>query len=57
MINLKIYISFFMFSLTGRYSTGADRKIALLEDVFRKFPELPVSIEIKENNKRLMQKV
>uniref|UniRef100_A0A3P9M764 Glycerophosphodiester phosphodiesterase domain containing 3a n=1 Tax=Oryzias latipes TaxID=8090 RepID=A0A3P9M764_ORYLA len=40
----------------GRYSTGADRKIALLEDVFRKFPELPVSIEIKENNKRLMQK-
>uniref|UniRef100_A0A8C7YWH2 Glycerophosphodiester phosphodiesterase domain containing 3a n=1 Tax=Oryzias sinensis TaxID=183150 RepID=A0A8C7YWH2_9TELE len=41
----------------GRYSTGVDRKIALLEDVFRKFPELPVSIEIKENNKRLMQKV
>uniref|UniRef100_A0A3B3CHP6 Glycerophosphodiester phosphodiesterase domain containing 3a n=1 Tax=Oryzias melastigma TaxID=30732 RepID=A0A3B3CHP6_ORYME len=41
----------------GHYSTGTDRKIALLEDVFRKFPELPVSIEIKENNKRLMQKV
>uniref|UniRef100_A0A3B3DSG6 Glycerophosphodiester phosphodiesterase domain containing 3a n=1 Tax=Oryzias melastigma TaxID=30732 RepID=A0A3B3DSG6_ORYME len=40
----------------GHYSTGTDRKIALLEDVFRKFPELPVSIEIKENNKRLMQK-
>ncbi|KAM4530434.1 lysophospholipase D GDPD3a isoform 2-T2 [Odontesthes bonariensis] len=41
----------------GRYSTGADRKFALLEDVFRKFPELPVSIEIKENNQQLMQKV
>ncbi|XP_059204223.1 lysophospholipase D GDPD3a [Centropristis striata] len=33
----------------GHYSSGADRKFALLEDVFRKFPEVPVSIEIKEN--------
>ncbi|XP_029293638.1 lysophospholipase D GDPD3a [Cottoperca gobio] len=41
----------------GRYSSGADRKFALLEDVFRKFPELPVSIEIKENNNPLIAKV
>ncbi|XP_030262293.1 lysophospholipase D GDPD3a isoform X2 [Sparus aurata] len=41
----------------GRYSSGADRKFALLEDVFRKFPETPVSIEIKENNSQLIEKV
>ncbi|XP_037647103.1 lysophospholipase D GDPD3a [Sebastes umbrosus] len=42
---------------TGRCSSGADRKFALLEDVFRKFPEMPVSVEIKENNKALIGKV
>lgn len=41
----------------GRYSSGTDRKFALLEDVFRKFPEMPVSIEIKENNRQLIEKV
>ncbi|GAA6226109.1 glycerophosphodiester phosphodiesterase domain-containing protein 3-like [Lates japonicus] len=41
----------------GRYSSGADRKFALLEDVFRKFPKMPVSIEIKENNQQLIDKV
>ncbi|KAM7386627.1 hypothetical protein PAMA_009301 [Pampus argenteus] len=41
----------------GHYSTGADRKFALLEDVFRKFPKLPISIEIKENNSQLIKKV
>ncbi|KAM7372197.1 hypothetical protein PAMP_009385 [Pampus punctatissimus] len=39
------------------YSSGADRKFALLEDVFRKFPKLPISIEIKENNSQLIKKV
>uniref|UniRef100_A0A3B3USP3 Glycerophosphodiester phosphodiesterase domain containing 3a n=1 Tax=Poecilia latipinna TaxID=48699 RepID=A0A3B3USP3_9TELE len=34
---------------------GTDRKIALLEDVFRKFPKIPVSIEIKEDNPQLMR--
>lgn len=41
----------------GRYSSGADRKFALLEDLFRKFPKMPVSIEIKENNHQLIEKV
>ncbi|XP_029914113.1 lysophospholipase D GDPD3a [Myripristis murdjan] len=41
----------------GRYSSGADRKFALLEDLFRKFPDVPVNIEIKENNCLLIQKV
>ncbi|KAF0032554.1 hypothetical protein F2P81_014844 [Scophthalmus maximus] len=42
---------------TGHYSSGADRKFSLLEDVFKKFPETPVSIEIKENNRALIEKV
>ncbi|XP_061702183.1 lysophospholipase D GDPD3a isoform X3 [Syngnathoides biaculeatus] len=42
---------------SGRYSSGSDRKFTLLEDVFRKFPEIPISIEIKENNSRLIEKV
>ncbi|KAM3864310.1 lysophospholipase D GDPD3a [Diretmus argenteus] len=41
----------------GRYSSGADRKFALLEDVFRKFPATPVNIELKEKNILLIEKV
>ncbi|XP_075879891.1 lysophospholipase D GDPD3a isoform X1 [Nelusetta ayraudi] len=41
----------------GRYSTGADRKFALLEDLFKKFPAMPVSVEIKENNRELIEKI
>ncbi|XP_058508672.1 lysophospholipase D GDPD3a isoform X1 [Solea solea] len=43
--------------VTGHYSSGADRTIALLEDVFKKFPHIPVSIEIKEYNCQLIRKV
>lgn len=49
----KLEVTFY----AGRYSSGTDRKFALLEDVFRKFPEIPVSIEIKENNSQLIKKV
>ncbi|XP_068193232.1 lysophospholipase D GDPD3a [Antennarius striatus] len=41
----------------GHFSTGADRRFALLEDLFRTFPEIPISIEIKENNQVLIEKV
>ncbi|XP_051905163.1 lysophospholipase D GDPD3a [Hippocampus zosterae] len=41
----------------GHYSSGSDRTFTLLEDVFRKFPEIPISIEIKENNDQLIEKV
>ncbi|CAL8310604.1 unnamed protein product [Arctogadus glacialis] len=41
----------------GQFSSGADRKFALLEDLFRKFPRMPVNVEIKELNCRLIQKV
>uniref|UniRef100_A0A8C4Z9G9 Glycerophosphodiester phosphodiesterase domain containing 3a n=1 Tax=Gadus morhua TaxID=8049 RepID=A0A8C4Z9G9_GADMO len=40
----------------GQVSSGADRKFALLEDLFRKFPRMPVNVEIKELNCRLIQK-
>uniref|UniRef100_A0A8C6TE53 Glycerophosphodiester phosphodiesterase domain containing 3a n=1 Tax=Neogobius melanostomus TaxID=47308 RepID=A0A8C6TE53_9GOBI len=39
----------------GHYSSGSDRQIALLEDVFRKFPKMPISIEIKEDNDQLIK--
>ncbi|KAM6957322.1 LOW QUALITY PROTEIN: lysophospholipase D GDPD3a [Aplochiton taeniatus] len=41
----------------GHYSSGTDRKIALLEEVFRTFPNIPINIEIKEDNCVLMKKV
>ncbi|KAA0705814.1 Lysophospholipase D GDPD3 [Triplophysa tibetana] len=42
---------------TGHYSTGSERNIALLEDVFRKFPHIPVNIEVKEDNSSLIGKI
>ncbi|XP_056102012.1 lysophospholipase D GDPD3 isoform X1 [Rhinichthys klamathensis goyatoka] len=41
----------------GHYSTGKDREFVLLEDVFKKFPNMPMMIEIKENNDLLIKKV
>ncbi|XP_060795419.1 lysophospholipase D GDPD1 [Neoarius graeffei] len=41
----------------GQFGTGQDRRIALLEDVFKKFPQIPVNIEVKQNNDLLIQKV
>ncbi|XP_058508673.1 lysophospholipase D GDPD3a isoform X2 [Solea solea] len=49
----KLEVTFY----AGHYSSGADRTIALLEDVFKKFPHIPVSIEIKEYNCQLIRKV
>nr|XP_020453495.1 glycerophosphodiester phosphodiesterase domain-containing protein 3-like [Monopterus albus] len=48
----KMEVTFYV----GHYSSGADRKFVLLEDVFKRFPKLPVSIEIKENNSQLIEK-
>lgn len=41
----------------GHYSTGKDRKFVLLEDAFKNFPNLPMILEIKENNDLLIRKV
>lgn len=34
-----------------------DRKIPLLDDVFREFPKTPINIDIKVNNNRLIEEV
>lgn len=49
----KLEVTFY----AGRYSTGSDRKFALLEDLFRAFPKIPVNVEIKEMNMELIEKV
>ncbi|KAL6474972.1 hypothetical protein MHYP_G00160120 [Metynnis hypsauchen] len=49
----KLEVTFYV----GHYSTGQDRKFALLEDVFMKFPQMPINIEVKENNDALIEKV
>ncbi|XP_077170796.1 lysophospholipase D GDPD3 [Paroedura picta] len=41
----------------GHYSQGSDHRIPRLEEVFQRFPDLPINIEIKENNDELIQKV
>ncbi|XP_050980624.1 lysophospholipase D GDPD3 [Labeo rohita] len=41
----------------GHYSTGKDRKFVLLEDVFKNFPNMPMILEVKENNDLLIRKV
>ncbi|XP_048373199.1 lysophospholipase D GDPD3-like [Sphaerodactylus townsendi] len=40
----------------GRFSHGSDHRIARLEEVFQKFPAMPVNIEIKDVNDELIQK-
>uniref|UniRef100_A0A4W4GTY0 Glycerophosphodiester phosphodiesterase domain containing 3b n=1 Tax=Electrophorus electricus TaxID=8005 RepID=A0A4W4GTY0_ELEEL len=42
---------------SGHYGTGQDRRFTLLEDVFKKFPKIPINIEVKENNDLLIEKV
>ncbi|KAJ6653366.1 hypothetical protein lerEdw1_009267 [Lerista edwardsae] len=41
----------------GRYSHGKDHRIPRLEDVFKKFPGIPINIEVKMDNDELIQKV
>ncbi|XP_073684252.1 lysophospholipase D GDPD3 [Garra rufa] len=41
----------------GHYSTGKDRKFVLLEDVFKNFANMPMILEVKENNDMLIRKV
>ena len=37
--------------------TGEDRKIPLLRDVFEAFPNVPINVDVKVNNDRLIAKV
>lgn len=38
-------------------SRSADRKILLLEDLFAKFPSIPMNVDVKLNNSKLIEKV
>ncbi|KAL6046432.1 hypothetical protein STEG23_021393 [Scotinomys teguina] len=48
---LEIYFS------PGHFAHGSDRHMIRLEDLFRKFPRVPMSVEIKEKNEELIHKV
>ncbi|XP_071975633.1 lysophospholipase D GDPD3 [Engystomops pustulosus] len=41
----------------GHMSTGTDRRIPLLEEVFQRYPDKPINVEIKEDSDELIKKV
>ncbi|KAF7705150.1 lysophospholipase D GDPD1 [Silurus meridionalis] len=41
----------------GQYGKGEDRRIALLEDVFKRFPKIAINIEVKQDSDELIRKV
>ncbi|XP_074810304.1 lysophospholipase D GDPD3 isoform X2 [Natator depressus] len=41
----------------GTVSHGSDHRIPRLEDVFQKFPHIPVNVEIKEDDEELIRQV
>ncbi|KAF4015718.1 hypothetical protein G4228_007308 [Cervus hanglu yarkandensis] len=41
----------------GRFARGADRHMVRLEDLFRRFPRTPMSVEVKERNEELIHKI
>lgn len=48
---LEVYFS------PGHFAHGTDRHMMSLEDVFQRFPRLPMSVEIKSVNEELIHKV
>ncbi|XP_054438764.1 lysophospholipase D GDPD3 [Pteronotus mesoamericanus] len=48
---LEIYFS------PGHFAHGSDRRMVSLEDVFRRFPRTPMSVEVKGDNEKLIQKI
>ncbi|XP_068823171.1 lysophospholipase D GDPD3 isoform X1 [Capricornis sumatraensis] len=41
----------------GHFARGADRHMLRLEDLFRRFPRTPMSVEVKERNEELIHKI
>ncbi|KAM4698039.1 lysophospholipase D GDPD3 [Rhinophrynus dorsalis] len=41
----------------GHFSSGKDRRIPLLEEVFQKYPDIPINVEVKQENPELIKKV
>lgn len=59
--SLKIYVDI-RYLFAGKYyrndnPANADRRIPLLEDVFKSFKELPINIDIKRNDATLIEQV
>ena len=54
---LILIYNYFLF--LGKYCQGnmKDRRIPLLREVFEKFPNIPINLDIKVNNDELIQKV
>lgn len=48
---LEVYFS------PGHFAHGSDRHMVRLEDVFQRFPRIPVSLEVKEENEELINKI
>ncbi|KAM5227366.1 LOW QUALITY PROTEIN: lysophospholipase D GDPD3 [Ctenodactylus gundi] len=48
---LEVYFS------PGHFACGSDRHMVRLEDLFQRFPQVPMSVEIKEDNQELIHKV
>uniref|UniRef100_A0A8C9J0B8 Lysophospholipase D GDPD3 n=1 Tax=Panthera tigris altaica TaxID=74533 RepID=A0A8C9J0B8_PANTA len=48
---LEVYFS------PGRFARGSDRHMVSLEDVFQRFPRMPMSVEVKEENEELINKI
>ncbi|XP_063286925.1 lysophospholipase D GDPD3 [Pelobates fuscus] len=41
----------------GHVSSGSDQRMPLLEEVFQRYPDMPINVEIKEDNNELIKKV
>ncbi|XP_025049741.1 glycogen synthase kinase-3 alpha-like, partial [Alligator sinensis] len=44
-------------AIPGSFASGSDHRIARLEDIFQRFPGVPVNIEVKEDDDELISKV
>ncbi|XP_043828156.1 lysophospholipase D GDPD3 isoform X2 [Dromiciops gliroides] len=48
---LEVYFS------PGQFARGSDRKMIRLEDVFQRFPQTPMSLEVKVEDEKLINKI
>ncbi|KAG8513581.1 Lysophospholipase D GDPD3 [Galemys pyrenaicus] len=48
---LEVYFS------PGRFAHGSDRRMVSLEEVFQRFPRMPMAVEVKRDNEELIRKV
>ncbi|XP_008582816.1 PREDICTED: glycerophosphodiester phosphodiesterase domain-containing protein 3 isoform X2 [Galeopterus variegatus] len=48
---LEVYFS------PGHFAHGSDRHMVRLEDLFQRFPRMPMSVEVKGDNEKLIHKV